>query len=74
MARQAAKPVKATIIARLRKQYQAGTLNLRQLAALQGVSITTVWRKLKRQGISRGSSRGRPPNSKKRSLVLDVLE
>jgi transcriptional regulator with XRE-family HTH domain len=72
MRRAAAKLVKPAITAELRRQYEAGSLTLRELADSLDVSIATVWRWLKRQGASRGSRRGRPPNSKKRSLVLDL--
>ena len=72
MPRKGAQRAKVTIAAGLRKQYEAGTLTLRQLASLHGVSIATVWRHLKGQGIIRGSGRGRPPSSKTRSLVLDL--
>jgi transcriptional regulator with XRE-family HTH domain len=72
MTRQGSRPGKLFITAELRNQYRAGALTLRQLATLYGVSVATVWRQLKHQGIARGSRRGRPPNSKRRSLVLQL--
>jgi transcriptional regulator with XRE-family HTH domain len=52
------------------RQYQAEEITLRQLADLHGVSVSTVWRELKRRGICRGSRRGRPVNSQTREAVL----
>jgi transcriptional regulator with XRE-family HTH domain len=37
---------------------------------MQGVSVTTIWRQLKRHGICRGSRRGRPSAKKTRATVL----
>jgi transcriptional regulator with XRE-family HTH domain len=51
-------------------QYCAERVTLRQLAAVQGVSVTTIWRQLKRRGICRGSRRGRPTDKQKRATVL----
>jgi DNA-binding XRE family transcriptional regulator len=56
----------------LLNQYRSKQITLQQLASLNGVSVTTIWRELKRRGLSRGSRRGRPPSFKKRSLVLSL--
>jgi transcriptional regulator with XRE-family HTH domain len=53
-----------------RSEYRAGEITLRQLADQFGVASCTIWRELKRGGICRDSRRGRPPSSRKRSLVL----
>jgi DNA-binding XRE family transcriptional regulator len=54
----------------LLNQYCAERVTLRQLAGIQGVSVTTIWRRLRRRGISRGSRRGRPTDNEKRATVL----
>jgi transcriptional regulator with XRE-family HTH domain len=58
------------IAPQLLNQYCAERVTLRQLAHVQGVSVTTIWRQLKRRGIYRGSRRGRPKDQKKRATVL----
>jgi transcriptional regulator with XRE-family HTH domain len=54
------------------RQYAAQEITLQQLASRYGVSVATVWRELKRQGVSRGSRRGRPPSTRKRTEVLEL--
>jgi DNA-binding XRE family transcriptional regulator len=54
----------------LLNQYCAERVTLRQLAEVQGVSVTTIWRQLKRRGIYRGSRRGRPADKQKRATVF----
>jgi DNA-binding Lrp family transcriptional regulator len=54
----------------LLNQFRAEKVTLRQLAGVQGVSVTTIWRRLKRRGICRGSRRGRPAEKEKRATVL----
>src|SRR5262249_17119393 len=54
----------------LRDRYCAERATLRELARAHGVSITTIWRKLRAHGICRGSRRGRPIDRKKRATVL----
>jgi len=54
----------------LLRQYQAEEITLQQLAGLHGVSVSTIWRVLKRRGICRGSRRGRPVNTETREAVL----
>ena len=51
-------------------QYQAEEITLQQLADLHDVSVSTIWRELKRRGICRGSRRGRPVNNQTREAVL----
>jgi transcriptional regulator with XRE-family HTH domain len=58
------------ITAELLRQYQAEEITLQELATLHGVSVSTIWRELKRRGICRGSRRGRPVNSQTREAVL----
>jgi hypothetical protein len=70
VAKQGAKPGPLDIPAPLRRQYRAGAITLRQLADHFGVAPSTVWRELKRGGTCRHSRRGRPPSTRKRSLVL----
>jgi transcriptional regulator with XRE-family HTH domain len=43
--------------------YREEKVTLQQLADWYHVSVTTVWRELKRRGIRRGSRRGRPKNA-----------
>ena len=57
---------------RLRQQYLAGETTLQQLAHTFGVSVSTVWRELKRRGVCRGSRRGRPPDGSRDPVVLDL--
>jgi transcriptional regulator with XRE-family HTH domain len=52
------------------RQYQAEEVTLQQLADLHGVSVSTIWRELKRRGICRHSRRGRPVNHLTREAVL----
>ena len=55
-------------------EYRDGRITLQRLASLYGVSVATVWREMKRRGVSRGSRRGRPVSSRKRSVVLALAD
>src|SRR5262249_44696292 len=55
-------------------QYCAEKITLRQLADSYRVSVSTVWRELKRQGVCRGSRRGRPQNREKHPVVVALAE
>jgi transcriptional regulator with XRE-family HTH domain len=54
------------------QSYRAGRLTLKKLAEVHGVSVTTIWRELKRRGVYRGSRRGRPPNRQKHPLIIEL--
>jgi transcriptional regulator with XRE-family HTH domain len=51
------------------RRYQAEGITLQQLADRHGVSVSTIWRELKRRGICRGSRRGRPVNHETREAI-----
>jgi transcriptional regulator with XRE-family HTH domain len=72
MARSSSRRVPLTISSGLLNKYRAKQITLQQLASLKGVAVATIWRQLRRQGIWRDSRRGRPPSSKKRSLILSL--
>jgi DNA-binding XRE family transcriptional regulator len=57
---------------RLLEQYRAERTTLQRLAEIYDVSVSTVWRTLKRQGVCRDSRRGRPRNTEKHPLVIDL--
>jgi DNA-binding XRE family transcriptional regulator len=63
-----------SISTRLLKQYRLGEITLQRLADIHGVSITTIWRALRRRGICRGSRRGRPSNRAQRALVVTLAD
>lgn len=62
--------VKGDLSPLLLDQYRAERATLRELARAHGVSITTMWRKLRDRGISRGSGRGRPADKEIRATVF----
>jgi transcriptional regulator with XRE-family HTH domain len=63
-------PERIAIAPNLLTQYRQERITLQELADRYGVSVTTVWRELKRLGASRGSRRGRPVSTQRRALVL----
>src|SRR5262245_4746814 len=74
MARQSTTPMEIKIAPELINQYRAEEITLQRLADLHSVSVTTIWRELKRHGICRGSRRGRPASHQKRAAVLALAE
>jgi transcriptional regulator with XRE-family HTH domain len=60
------------IASHLVRKYREEKITLQELAAMHDVSITTVWRQLKRCGIDRGSKRGRPSTRKNYPEVIEL--
>ena len=60
------------IPAHLLRKYREEKITLQELAARHEVSISTVWRQLKRCGIDRGSKRGRPSTRKNYPQVIEL--
>ncbi len=60
------------IAAHLLRKYREEKITLQELAAMHDVSISTVWRQLKRCGIDRGSKRGRPSTRKNYPQVIEL--
>jgi hypothetical protein len=54
------------------RQYIDQEITLQRLADMYGVCVSTVWRELKRHGVSRDSRRGRPPNTRIRTDILEL--
>jgi DNA-binding XRE family transcriptional regulator len=72
MTRQGTLPARLKFSARLLRQYRAEKITLQQLAAIHDVSVSTVWRELRRRGVCRGSRRGRPPNKDRHTPVMEL--
>lgn len=62
--------VSLKIAAHLIRQYQEEKITLQELATEHEVSVSTIWRELKRRGVSRGSKRGRPTTRDKYPQVI----
>lgn len=60
------------IAPRLLRKYREEKITLQELAAMHEVSISTIWRQLKRCGIDRGSKRGRPSTRKNYPQVIEL--